>query len=183
MSKPVKKLMEREIGSRLDGVQDLAVVSVVGVDGVTNNNFRGELLEKGIKVMVVKNAMAKRAFAQVGLADAADLLEGPCALAFGGESVVAVVREFLDRKKEIPALEVKGAYMEGEVFGPDRVVELSKYPTLSEALGNLSRAVTSPGSNLAGAVVGPGGIIASIVKTIEEKHADADAGADADAEA
>lgn len=167
MSKPVKNLLRKEIAKRLDGVRDVAVVSVVGIDGNTNNRLRGELLEKGIRVMVVKNAMGRQAFEDMGLGPAAHLLNGPCAIAFGGESVVDIVREIV--AKAIPELKVKGAYMEGEVFGPERVDELSKYPTRAEALGNISCAATSPGANLVGALIGPGGVIAGILKTLEER--------------
>jgi len=169
MSKPIKQLLRKEIAKRLDGVQDIAVVSVVGIDGNANNRLRGELLEKGIRVTVVKNAMARQAFDDLGLAAAADLLDGPCAVAYGGDSVVDVVREILDRAKQIPELQVKGAFMEGEVYGPERVGELSRFPTRAEALGNVSGAATSPGSKLAGALIGPGSVISGILKTLEDR--------------
>ncbi len=178
MSRSAKELMQKEIAKRLDGVTDLAIVSVVGVDGKTSNALRGELRAKGIGLMVVNNAMAFKALGQLGLDDMAGLLEGPCAVAWGGESIVDVVREFIDRSKDVPALKVKGACMEGELFGPDRVVELSKYPTQSEALGNLARVATSPGANLAAALLGPGAVLAGILKSIE----DAAGGDAADAE-
>ncbi len=170
MSKPVKSLLRKEMTRRLEGVKDLAIVGVVGVDGNTNNTLRGELLEKGIHVVVVKNAMARQAFEDLGIGDASVLLDGPCAVAFGGESVVDVVREILSRHKAIPQLVVKGAYMEGEIFGAERVEELSKYPTRSEALGNISGAAMSPGAKLLGAITGPGAVLAGLLKAIEEKQ-------------
>jgi len=175
MSKPVKNLIRKEIGRRLEGVTDVAVVSVIGIDGNTNNRLRGELLEKGIHVMVVKNAMARQAFDDLGIGEVGELLDGPCAVAYGAESVVDVVREILGRAKEIPELSVKGAYMEGEVYaGPARVEELSKFPTRIEALGKLAGAALGPGGKVAGALIGPGGVIAGIVKALEERDETAD---------
>ena len=168
MSKPVKNLIRKELARRLEGVNDLAVVSVVGIDGNTTNALRGELLAKDIRVVVVKNAMARQAFEDMGMAAVSELLEGPCALAYGGESVVDVVREIFNRARDIPALHVKGACMEGELFGPDRVAELSKYPTRSEAIGRLSRAATSPGANLVAAAIGPSAVLAGILKKLSE---------------
>ncbi len=172
MSKPIKNLIRKELARQLEGVSEVAVVSVMGVDGNTNNSLRGELAEKGIRVMVVKNAMARKAFEDIGIAEAGALLEGPCALAYGGESVVDVVRELVDRAKTIPGLEVKGALMEGELFGSDRIEELSKYPTRSEALGRVSSIALAPGATLVGAVLGPGSVIAGLLKAIEEKQED-----------
>ena len=172
MSKPVKGMLRKEIARRLEGVTDLAVVSVMGVDGNKNNRLRGALREKGIRMLVVKNAMARQAFGETGLDAASGLLEGPCALAFGGESVVDVVREFVNLAKEIPELQVRGALIEGDLFGPDRVAELSRYPTRAEALGNVSRVATTPGSRLVGGLLGPGGLIAGLLKAIEDKQSD-----------
>lgn len=170
MSKPVKQMLRREIVRRLANTRELAVVSVVGIDGVANNKLRGDLRGKSIRVMVVRNAMARQAFEEVGLSAAGRLLEGPCALAFGAESVVDLVRALLERAKTNPQLKVQGALMEGEVFGAERIEELSKYPTRVEALGNLARAILSPGGRLVSAAMGPGSVIAGILKAIEEKH-------------
>jgi large subunit ribosomal protein L10 len=169
MSKPVKEMLRREIIRRLKEVQDLAVVCVTGIGGVANNKLRGDLRGKGIRVMIVRNAMARQAFDELGIAKAASLLEGPCAVAFGGESVIDLVRLMMDKARTMPQLKVKGAMMDGEVFGPERVEELSKFPTRPEALSNLSRSLLSPGGKIVSAALGPGRIIGSILKTIEEK--------------
>ncbi len=176
MSKPVKNLIRKEIHRRLEGVSDMAVVSVIGIDGNTNNRLRRELLEKDIHVMVVKNAMARQAFDDLGLEAAAELLDGPSAVAFGAESVVDVVREILGRAKKIPTLSVKGAYMDGEVYaGPERVEQLSKLPTRGEALGTLAGAALGPGGRLVGALLGPGGMIGGILKALQERGETAEA--------
>ena len=181
MSKPIKQLIRKEIAGRLGDINEVAIVSVIGIDGNTNNQLRRDLLAKGIQVSVVKNSLARQAFEDMGIGAAGDLLTGPCAVAFGGESIVDVVREILDRAKKIPALAVKGAYMDGEVFGPERVVELSQYPTRVEAQGRLATAALSPGGKLVGAILGPGSVIAGILKAIEEKHDDAGAAPEAPA--
>jgi large subunit ribosomal protein L10 len=169
MSKPVKEMLRREIIRRLKEVQDLAVVSVTGIGGVANNKLRGDLRGQGIRVMMVRNALARQAFSELGLEKAASLLDGPCALAYGSQSVVDLVRAMMDKAKTAPQLKVKGALMEGEIFGPERVEELSKYPTRIEALGKLSGALLAPGGNILSAALGPGRIIGGLLKAIEEK--------------
>jgi len=168
MSKPVKQLLRKELAGRLSGADALVVVSLMGVGGVANNRLRGELRAKGIHLTVVKNAIARQALSDVGLSVAGELLEGPCALATGGEGVVTVVRELLNAAKTAPTLEVRGALMEGEVFGPDRVVELSKYPTREEAVANIVLLARSPGARLAGALLGPGGRIGGALKAMAD---------------
>jgi large subunit ribosomal protein L10 len=169
MSKPVKELVRKELMKRLDGVSSLAVIGFTGLDAVSTNKVRSSLVKKDIHVTVVKNALAKQAFKELGLTSASELLEGPCAIAYGSDSVVSVVRELMELGKEAKALTIKGAVMEGTIFREADIAALSKYPTRSEAVSNLVAAVLSPGRKLAAALLAPGSKLASILKTIEEK--------------
>ncbi|HET6430460.1 MAG TPA: 50S ribosomal protein L10 [Phycisphaerae bacterium] len=168
MSKPVKALLRKELAGRLQGVDSLVVFSLSGVAGTETNKLRNTLRAKDIRVSVVKNSVARQAMEDVGLLAVSVLLDGPSALAIGGEGVVATVRELLAARKELPSLTVRGALMEGEVFGPDRVEELSRYPTREEALGSIVMLARSPGARLVGALLGPGGRISGALKTLAE---------------
>lgn len=179
MSKPVKELVRKELIKRLEGVESLAVVGFTGLDAVATNRIRGQLREKDIRLSVVKNSLAKQAFKEVGLSQACDLLDGPCAVAFSSDaqqvSVVDVVRQLMEMGKESPQLTVKAALLDGEVFGPDRVKELSNYPTRDEALATVVSCALAPAGKLAGCLIGPGGKVASLVKAVEEKASETQA--------
>ena len=166
MSKPVKSLLRKELSRRLDGVVSLAVLSLTGVDGVTANQLRRKLRDENIRLMVVKNSIARWVFKEKGFEQGCSLIDGPCALAWGSDSVVNVVRALLDQAKEIPSLQIKGALFEGEIFGPDRVENLAKYPTRSEALATVAMLIRSAGANLAGSLIGPAGRLAGAIKQI-----------------
>ena len=169
MSKPTKELLQRELAKRFEGITSLAVVGFTGLNATATNEIRQQLTDKGISLTVVKNSLARQAFKAIGLDVAADLLEGPCAIAVGGDSVVDIVRQLIDLAKQWPELTVKSAVLEGDAFASDRVFELSKYPTRDEALARIVTCITTPGAKLAGALVGPGSTLASLVKAIEEK--------------
>lgn len=174
MSKPVKEMMRKNLARRFSGLDSLAVVDFTRVDATATNQIRGRLSEKNIRMMVVKNSVARQAFREVGFEQAGGLLQGPCAIAFSEDSetvgVVSVVRELLDIHKEQPNVTVKAALLEGEVFGADRVDELSKFPTREEAIGKVTGALMSVGSKLSAAMLSPGGAIGGILKSIEEKQ-------------
>ncbi|MFW6066063.1 MAG: 50S ribosomal protein L10 [Planctomycetota bacterium] len=174
MSKPVKEMMRQNLSRRLQGVDSLALVDFTGVDATATNQIRGRLAEKSIHMMVVKNSLARQAFRDAGLEQAGRLLRGPCAIAYGDDSetvgVVSVVRELLDIRKEQPNLGVKAALLEGEVFGSDRVEELSEYPTREEAIGRITGSLMAPAANLSAALLGGGSTLVGILKSIEEKQ-------------
>jgi len=169
MSKPVKELVRKELTRRFQGLTSLAVVGFTGLDGNATNRIRGRLREKDIHITVVRNALAKQAFHEIGLDVAGQLLDGPCAIAYGSENVVAIVRELLEIHQEYPGLTVKAAVLEGEAFGAERVEALSKFPTLAEARAKIVSGLLAPGARLAACLLGPGGRIASILKAIADK--------------
>jgi len=170
MSKPVKEMMIRDYQDRLGDAENAVVISIRGIEANENNRFRVGLFQEGIRVMVVRNSLAKKAISDSGLSGLGEILDGPSAMSWGGESVINVARELVKWAKEIEQLELKGAILDGELFeGEAGVVELSKYPTRDEAIAQNITLILSPGRNLLGAVKGPGGRLVGIVKAIEEK--------------
>ncbi|MCK4276847.1 MAG: 50S ribosomal protein L10 [Phycisphaerae bacterium] len=179
MSKPVKELLRKDLAKRLEGVTSLAVVSLTGIDAVATNRIRAQLKQKDVKLSVVKNAVAKSAFDTVGIPDAKQMLDGPCALAWGGDSVVTIVRELLELAKEAENLKVKAALLDGEVFGPDRVEQLSKFPTRDEAIATVATTALSPAAKLAGCLAGPVARLAGAIKGVSDKQDDGGESAEA----
>lgn len=183
MSRLIKELLRKELRKRFEGVTSLAVVGFTGLDAVTTNRLRNRLLEKDIALTVVKNSLAKQVFKELDLAQAAGLLEGPCAIALGVDpekvGVVTVVRELLLAGKDAPSLTVKAALLEGEVFGPEKIEELSRFPTRDEAIGGIVTCALSPARKLAGCLIGPGAAIAGAIKQVGQKQDSPDGAAEA----
>jgi len=169
MSKPVKNLITESYRRHFSELNGAVLIDIRGIEANDNNSLRTQLAQDGVHVTVVKNSLAKKAFADTPLDSLAGLLEGPSSMVYGGDSVVSMTRRLVDLVKTIPNLELKGALMDGQLFGPDQMDALSKYPTRDEARAQAVQIFLSPGSNLAGQVAGPGGRIASIIKTIQEK--------------
>lgn len=170
MSKPVKEMIVSAYESRLGDHEDAVVVSLRGVKSDGTESIRGRLRAKEITVQVVKNSLARKAFEGTKLAGLSPLMKGQNAVVFGAESVVDVAREIISLVKEFPDVELKGAVLDGELYeGEDGVERLSKFPTRDEAIATAVTLVLSPARKLVGAVKGPGGRLAGIVKAIEEK--------------
>ncbi len=170
MSKFVKEHMQEELEQKIadDGISEFLVLKTKGVKGVDNNVMRGALKEKGIQLLVIRNALFRRALAKHGMEGARSLFEGPCTIAYGGDSVVDVAKEMVDWAKKLGPVEVTGAFLDGAALDANDAIELSKMPTRAELQGKIVQCVLSPGARVAGALLGPGAIIAGCLKTIIE---------------
>lgn len=172
MSKPVKNLITDAYKSRFEGLNGAVVIDIRGIESNDNNTLRAGLAEKQIKVSVVKNSLARRAFKGTDLEQIGEILDGPSAMVYPvseDTSVVSVARELIDWAKKIKAVEFKGALMEGIVFGADEIDALSKYPTREEAQAQVVQLFLSPAQNLVGSLLSPGRNIAGLVDAIKDK--------------
>ncbi|MBW8002666.1 MAG: 50S ribosomal protein L10 [Planctomycetes bacterium] len=176
MSKYVKGLLEAELKQKIEdnSIEDFLVMSLTGISGTDNNLLRGELKKEGIGLMVVKNALFKRALKSHDMPDAAEMFEGACAVAFGGDSIVDIAKQMVDWQKKVPTLEIKGAFLEGGILDSKSATALSKMSNRAELLSQLVSTIQSPASNIAGAIASPGGIIAGCLKTMIENEDDSE---------
>lgn len=174
MSKAIKNIIMRDYTSRVAGdegkPQDAVLISIRGVKAVDTTKLRGNLAKKNIKITVIRNSLARKAFGGSSLSALTDVLSGASALAYGSESVVQVARALTESIAKYPALELKGAVLDGTLYkGKEGVVELSKFPTRDEAIAQSVTLVVSPGRKIMGQVKGPGSNVAGIIKAIEMK--------------
>ena len=171
MSKFVKDLLSQDLAKRLDGVTDCVLADVIGMDAIASTDLRKHLREKGIGLMVVKNSLARRATEGTSLAPAFEGIEGSHAVLWGAEDFVSLIKEVteLDQNAtEFEKFEARGGVMDGEQLTPDRVREISKWPSRVEQLSMLVGQILAPGANLAAQLSGPGGQLASQIKQVSE---------------
>ncbi len=170
MSKPVKDLITKELTARLKDLDGVGVINPRGIDANKNHGIRRRLHEKGLKMMVVKNTLAKRAVGDGKLKGFDKLLDGPSAVIYGKASISTLARLLLDEKKNDEKVELRGIFFDGELYTGDKGVEqVSKLPTREEAIANILASVLGPGRKLAAALKGPGGKLGAVLKTIEDK--------------
>jgi large subunit ribosomal protein L10 len=170
MSKPIKQLIQAAYTERFKGVDNALLIDVRGIAANDNNNLRLSLAKKDIRITVVKNTLARKAFAGTGLEQLTTATIGPTAIAWGAESVVEVARELTDWARKIEDLELKAAVLDGELFeGEAGVKRLSTFPTKGEAQAKVVQLVLSPASNVVGAAKAPGSNILGIIKELQDR--------------
>lgn len=170
MSKPIKEMIVADYQKRFHELDGALVVDIRGMTSNDTNSLRAGLRTKQIRVTVIKNTLARKAFDGTALEALDKALEGPSALAYGAESVVDVARELVAWARKVQNLTLKGAVLDGQFFdGKEGVKRLSEFPTKEEAQARVIQLVLSPAKKVVGAAVGPGSKILGIVKEIQTR--------------
>lgn len=171
MSKAVKNLVINDLSSKLEGVNDCVLVNVIGIGANDTCALRKRLRDKNISLAVVKNGLVKRATEGTPLAPAFEQTEGTLAVCWGEVDFVDLVKEVteLDKSEDFELFKAKGGVMDGESLTPDKVKEISKWPSRAEQLSMLVGQILGPGATLAAQLIGPGGTLAGQVKSKSEE--------------
>lgn len=178
MSKLVKDLVTGHLQRELDGVQDMLLVNVVGLSANNTTELRKKLREKNIRLLVVKNSLARRATEGTQLATAFEGSSGALAMVWGATDIVTLAKEVvkLATDSQFEAFEARGGVMDGGHLSAEEVKQVSKWPTREEQLSILMGQVLAPGALLASQLGSAGGALASQIKQRGEgAEAEADA--------
>jgi len=170
MSKLVKNMMISDLQAELGETREVLVVDVSKLTGVASNKWRLELQKKQIRVVGVRNAVASKALSDIGLSGIRNVLQGPSAIVWGGEDIVALAKEITGAVKTLTALQIKGGAIGATSLSADDVESLSKSPGRLELLSQISGLIRSPGGRLAGAIQGAGGRVAGCIQAIADKE-------------
>jgi len=188
MSKFVKDLVTDQLKRELSGVQDLLLVNVVGLPANRTSALRRALRQKNIKLMVIKNSLARRATEGTELAAAFEGSQGTLAMVWGASDIVALAKEVvkLGADKELALFMPRGGVMGGARLKPEEVAQVSKWPSREEQLSLLLGQILAPGARLASQLIAAGGALASQIKQHsegKEEEAAGDAAAQPEASA
>ena len=177
MSKKVKNIITEDLKKRLDGVENALLVNMIGLEVNTSNRLRGDMAAKDIKVLVVKNSLARRATVGTPLENLFAGVKGSSAICWGASDIVSLAKEIvkLAKDKAYAKFEIRGGVLDGEAFTADKAVEISKWPTREEQIALLLGQIVGVGSKLSSQLVSQGANLASQIKQLYDKDGEGDA--------
>lgn len=139
------------------------------------SNLRRECHKKGVRMLVVKNTLLKKAMERVEGRDYSELtatLKGHTSLMFAekGNTPAKLIKDF---RKKNPKPTLKGAWIDEAIFiGDDQVAVLSDLKGKEELIGDIIALLQSPMKNVISGLQGSGGHkIAGLVKALQERAA------------
>jgi large subunit ribosomal protein L10 len=168
MSKPLKNMLTSYLTDRYESVSSACVVDLTGLDVKTTEKLRVKLREKGGRMEVVPNRLARQAFSQGPLKPLGAALRGPSALIVADDSIIDIAKALVDFTRECKQLTLKQAILDGDP-ALISVRDLSGMKSRVEILGDVAALIWGPGRRIAGAIASPQGKIAGCLKAIAEK--------------
>jgi large subunit ribosomal protein L10 len=128
MSKLLKKRMAQELSGELKAVNSFVIFSFTKLKPQQSHSLRKEMRSKNIRVKVIKNRLAARAFSQLYQVQMKHMLKGPTAIAYGGESTADIAKALQDWNKKEKILEIKGGYIPSRLLEKKDMDLLSRLP-------------------------------------------------------
>lgn len=141
---------EQLVESYSEGLAKAPHVFLVDYKGVTVtevSELRRKIREVGGQYEVVKNRLVLRAIGGEALEGLKDDFQGPTAVAFCGDDPVGLAKAVTDFAKDVPAIELKGGLLEGQLVAAEEVKEIAQMPSREELLTKLVFLLQSPVSS------------------------------------
>ncbi len=170
MSRYVKRLMMDDLRRTLEGVDEFLFVDLERLNANEATELRLALRERSIRVRVVKNTLARIVLQELGVEGVDSLLQGPTAIAWGGDSIVELAREITEWTKKIDRFRIKGGVLARKAISEADVVALSKMPTREELIGRVLSLLVGSGTRVVSLRQGAGGRVLGPIKSKAEEQ-------------
>ncbi len=144
-----KKAIVADVNETASKALSLVVADARGVNVADITTLRKQAREANVDLRVIKNSLAKRAFAGTEFECVHEALVGPSLFGFSMEDPGAAARIFKDFAKSNDKFEVKVLSISGEMLAKERLDVLATLPTLEQALGQLASVMIAPVTKLA----------------------------------
>lgn len=131
--------------------------------------LRVALGKSSAEYAIVKNTLFGKAIGDDRLNELRPQLDGPTAVAFAGEDIVAAAKALVQFANESKKLRIKAAYLDGLLYDVAKVEALSKVPSRVELHAKLVGSLKSPLYGLHNVLHGSKRKLVSVLHALHEK--------------
>ena len=146
---PAKTAAIEEAKKTFSEYNDFIFADYRGMTVEQITNLRKKLREQSAMLKVVKNNFARIAFADMKIDSISDYLKGPTVVALVKDDPNAVAKLLFEFKKDAPTLNVKGAFVDKELYDAAQIEAFSKIPGKKTLIAMLMSAINGPARQLA----------------------------------
>lgn len=149
--------------------QAVIIVEYTGAKMKDLDNIRSKIRETGGEFHVLKNTLARRAFADGGMGLPAEYLVRSTAVSFAFSDPASTAKALNDATKGNEFVKVKGGFMSGQVLSAAQVKALADMPPLPVMRAQLLGVLQAPAGKLVRTIAEPARGLAAVLKAFSEK--------------
>jgi len=157
--------------------QSVILVEYTGAKMKDLDGIRAKVRESGGEFHVLKNTLARRAFAANGMDFPKEFLLKSTAVSFAFSDPASTAKALTDAMKGKDFIKVKGGFMTGQVLNAAQVKALSDMPPLPVVRAQLLGVLQAPAGKLVRTIAEPARGLAAVIKAFSEKANTANAAA------
>ncbi|MDR2708907.1 MAG: 50S ribosomal protein L10 [Elusimicrobiota bacterium] len=159
----------KELSERFKGAKGLILTRYQGLSVLEISELRSKLRAVKSEYAIVKNTLSDIAFKEMGI-DAADNFNGPTAVVFEAEDIIAPAKVVSEFAKTHDKLKISSAFMDGKFVGADIVMQLATLPSrevlIAQMLGSMNAPISGFVNVLAANIRG----LLTVLNAIGEKQ-------------
>ncbi len=142
----VNRIVSKELQSELGEANGMVFVSFGGLTVSESEDLRGKLAEKGVKIRMVRNSLARRVLADRGLEFDKGALVGNVAIAYGDAEAAINAAKILTEKevKKAGKVKLKAGLLDGEVLAGQDAHALADVPDKDTLRAMMLGALSGP---------------------------------------
>jgi large subunit ribosomal protein L10 len=157
--------------------QAVILVEYTGAKMKDLDGIRAKVRESGGEFHILKNTLARRAFANSGMELPQDYLVKSTAVSFAFTDPASMAKALNEATKGKEYLKVKGGFMSGQALDAAQVKALADMPPLPVVRAQLLGMLQAPAGKLVRTIAEPARGLAAVVKAFAEKASEANAAA------
>ena len=153
--------------------QAVILVEYTGAKMKDLDGIRAKIRESGGEFHVLKNTLARRAFADSGMELPKDFLVKSTAISFAFTDPASTAKALTEATKGKDFVKVKGGFMSGQTLNTAQVKALAEMPPLPVVRAQLLGVLQAPAGKLVRTIAEPARGLASVVRAHSEKAGEA----------
>ncbi len=169
ITKEKKKELIENLRTLYDSSTGIIITEYRALSMEEITQLREELKKSGDVFKVVKNTLMKRAIQDKGIEGVEELFVGPVAVAFSKSDVGQTAKAILDFRKKVEKVDLKGAVIDGKLYGKQEIESIARLPSKEVLLGQLASAMAAPLSNLVSVLAAPIRDFVNLLNNLKDK--------------
>ncbi len=167
LTRTQKEEQVAELNEKFSRAKSVYVADYRGLDVAAADDLRKRIRREGagdFEYRVAKNAVLRRAVADLDVAGLANHFEGPSAVAISFSDPVGLAKILSDFSKDHEVFELKGGVVDGEIIDTAQIAALAKLPSMDGLRGMIIGLLQASATKLVRLIAEPGTQLARLVE-------------------